>query len=103
MNYNEILELTKKMNDEQKTLFLIYYTNEKRDNRIAVILSILYGYLGLDRFYVGDMLSGIIKFITFGGFFVWWIIDWFLIYNKVNEYNLKKAKEISAKIISQIY
>lgn len=43
--------------------------------RTALLLSIFLGFYGADRFYLGDILKGILKFFTMGGFFVWWLID----------------------------
>jgi len=42
---------------------------------IAFILSLLFGLLGADRFYLGSVGLGLLKFATAGGFFVWWLID----------------------------
>jgi TM2 domain-containing membrane protein YozV len=42
---------------------------------IATALAIGYGGVGLDRFYLGYMIFGIIKAITFGGFGIWALID----------------------------
>jgi TM2 domain-containing membrane protein YozV len=41
----------------------------------ALLLSIFLGELGIDRFYLGKIGTGILKLITFGGFGIWWIID----------------------------
>ena len=41
----------------------------------AIILSILLGELGVDRFYLGYTGLGILKLITAGGFGIWWLID----------------------------
>lgn len=41
----------------------------------ALLLSILLGIFGVDRFYVGRTGLGILKLLTFGGYFVWWVID----------------------------
>ncbi len=41
----------------------------------AVVLSVLLGWLGIDRMYTGRVGLGIIKLITIGGFGVWWIVD----------------------------
>lgn len=46
---------------------------------VAVILSVLIGSLGIDRFYMGYVLLGILKLITLGGCGIWWIIDLILI------------------------
>jgi TM2 domain-containing membrane protein YozV len=45
----------------------------------ALILSILLGGLGIDRFYLGYTLLGILKLITGGGLGIWWLIDVILI------------------------
>lgn len=45
----------------------------------ALILSILLGSLGVDRFYMGYIGTGILKLITFGGLGIWWLIDLILI------------------------
>jgi TM2 domain-containing membrane protein YozV len=43
------------------------------------LLSIFLGNLGIDRFYVGKIGTGILKLITFGGFGIWWLIDCIMI------------------------
>jgi TM2 domain-containing membrane protein YozV len=39
------------------------------------LLSLLLGYFGIDRFYLGKIGTGILKLITFGGFGLWYLID----------------------------
>lgn len=46
---------------------------------VALLLSIFVGTLGVDRFYLGKVGTGILKLITAGGLGVWWIIDIILI------------------------
>ena len=41
----------------------------------ALVLSILLGEIGVDRFYLGYTGLGILKLITFGGAGIWWLID----------------------------
>ena len=45
----------------------------------ALILSIFLGGLGVDRFYLGHTLLGVLKLITGGGLGLWWLIDVILI------------------------
>ena len=45
----------------------------------AIILSILLGTLGVDRFYMGYIGLGVLKLITAGGFGIWWLIDLIMI------------------------
>ena len=50
-----------------------------KNKTVALILSIVLGGLGIDRFYLGYTVPGILKLITGGGFGIWWIIDIVLI------------------------
>jgi len=46
---------------------------------VAVLLSFFLGGLGVDRFYLGYTVAGIIKLITLGGLGLWALIDFILI------------------------
>ena len=84
------------MTDQQRMLFLSQYNSDRKDRTTALILSILLGGLGIDRFYVGDTLLGVLKLLTFGGCWIWYVIDWFLIMDRADQYNRVKAQEIMA-------
>lgn len=58
--------------DKQATLAMA----EFRDPTISLIISLLGGGLGIDRFYIGDTGLGIAKLLTCGGLGIWSIIDW---------------------------
>ncbi len=42
---------------------------------IATVLCFFLGVLGIHRFYVGKIFTGILQLVSGGGFGVWWIID----------------------------
>jgi len=56
---------------------------------LALVMSIVFGQLGVDRFIMGHVGLGILKLITFGGFGVWWLVDIILIATKYKFSNVK--------------
>ncbi|ORZ26384.1 TM2 domain-domain-containing protein [Lobosporangium transversale] len=50
-----------------------------RSYPIAILLSIFFGYIGVDRFYLGYIITALLKLITAGGLGIWYIIDIVLI------------------------
>jgi TM2 domain-containing membrane protein YozV len=57
-----------------------------KEKKIVLLLSALGGCFGMDRFYLGHIVLGIFKLLTFGGLGIWWIIDIILIAaNKVRD------------------
>ena len=56
---------------------------------VALVMSIIFGTLGVDRFIMGKVGTGILKLITFGGLGIWWLVDLILIATK---YQFKDVK-----------
>ena len=46
-----------------------------KDWMVTLLLSILLGGLGVDRFYAGHIGLGVLKLLTAGGCGIWWLID----------------------------
>lgn len=60
----------------------------------VLILSIILGCYGIDRFVLGEVGLGVLKLITCGGCGIWAIIDWFIIRDKTRNYNFNKFNEL---------
>jgi len=78
------------------------------DSRLAVIqsvdyknpttlllISILVGHFGIDRFMLGQTGLGIAKLLTCGGLGIWTIIDWILIMGETRNVNFQKFSQIA--------
>lgn len=72
--------------------WLVLQTLQLKDPTIALIISLLDGTLGIDRFYIGDMGLGVLKLITCGGFGIWTVVDWFLIMGSARSKNMQKLQ-----------
>jgi len=59
----------------------------------VLIVSILIGSLGIDRFMIGDTGLGIGKLLTCGGLGIWTIVDWFLIMGAAKKKNSGKLNQ----------
>ncbi len=49
---------------------------------LTLIMSAVFGTIGVDRFIMGHVGLGILKLITLGGCGIWWLIDVILIATK---------------------
>ena len=64
-----------------------------KDPTTALLISIIAGAYGIDRFYIGDTGKGVGKLLTCGGLGIWAIVDWFLIQGATKEKNLEKFNQ----------
>ncbi len=58
-----------------------------------LVVSLLVGGLGIDRFLIGQVGLGVLKLVTLGGLGVWTIVDWFQISGLTKKYNFKLFNE----------
>lgn len=63
-----------------------------KDPVLSLIVSIVGGSLGIDRFLIGDIGLGIAKLLTCGGIGIWTIIDWFLIMDATRARNFSRLQ-----------
>lgn len=69
-------------------------TVQLKDPTISLIVSILAGSLGIDRFLIGDIGLGIGKLVTCGGLGIWYLVDLFLIMGATREKNMQKVQQL---------
>ncbi len=67
----------------------VYIKVREVDWVLLLVMSILFGWVGVDRFMMGKVGTGILKLITIGGLGIWWIVDIILIATKYKFKDLK--------------
>jgi TM2 domain-containing membrane protein YozV len=78
--------------DDSKYVFL--QTAGFKDPTISLVISLVGGHFGIDRFLIGDTGLGVAKLLTCGGLGVWTIIDWFLIMCRTREVNFERLQQV---------
>jgi TM2 domain-containing membrane protein YozV len=56
---------------------------------LALVMSVVFGGLGVDRFMMKKIGTGLLKLFTFGGIGIWWLVDVILIATKYEYKNVK--------------
>ena len=83
----EIKDLLTQSDDSKLTNIQI---QQYKDPTTVLIVSLLAGTFGIDRFMIGDTGLGIAKLLTCGGLGIWTIIDWFLIMGTTKRKNFER-------------
>ncbi len=79
-----------KLMQMNETQFMIANSLDYKDPMMMLVISIVGGTFGIDRFMIGDIGIGILKLMTAGLCGIMTVIDWFLIQNRTKEYNMKR-------------
>ena len=74
--------------------WVLIQTIQFKDPTVSLIVSLLAGSLGVDRFIIGDVGLGVGKLLTCGGFGIWAIVDWFLIMGSTREKNMAMLQKV---------
>lgn len=86
----KIMYLKEKLLSMDESKFSMVSCVELKDPTTVLIISLLLGVLGIDRFMIGDTGLGILKLLTGGCCGILAIIDWFTVPKKAKEVNFNK-------------
>ncbi|RYD56222.1 MAG: TM2 domain-containing protein [Sphingobacteriales bacterium] len=95
MNYSKYVEgdklmiLKEMLQRADDSKFMRLQAISLKDPTMMLIVSLLAGGLGIDRFMLGDTGMGIGKLLTCGGLGIWAIVDLFLIMGRAKERNFE--------------
>jgi len=65
-----------------------------KDPTIMLIVSLVGGHFGVDRFVLGEVGLGIAKLLTCGGLGIWTVVDWFLVLGRTREVNFQRLQQM---------
>ena len=86
--------IRQKLENASDDVLLSLQATELKDPTTVLLISIFLGYLGIDRFIIGDTGMGILKLLTGGLCGILTIVDWFTISKKAKQINLSKVSMI---------
>jgi hypothetical protein len=91
----DIIVVKGKLEKMDVNQFLIVQSASFEKPATILLIAIL---LGWERFWLDDILLGILKIITCYGCFVWWFIDIFTAKKRAKKYNFNKFMKLTAII-----
>ncbi|NQU32133.1 MAG: TM2 domain-containing protein [Bacteroidetes bacterium] len=91
---NHLIPIRDRLLEMDDSRWGIIQTLQFKDPTISLIISLLGGSLGIDRFFIGDTGMGMGKLLTCGGLGIWAVVDWFLIMGATREKNMEKLRQV---------
>ena len=89
---HQIMQIRERLLAADDSKWVAIQSLSLKDPQTSLILSILGGQLGIDRFVIGDTGLGVGKLLTCGGLGIWAIVDWFMIQGATREKNFEKIQ-----------
>ena len=95
-----IQELMKEMTDDEQKQFLMYYQGKRKDHQTMLIFTLIgfFGVAGVQRFVLGDVVLGILYFLTVGFCGIGTIVDAINIKGMTIDFNQKQAIEVAGMV-----
>jgi TM2 domain-containing membrane protein YozV len=90
---NQLMYIREQLLSLDDSKWSVIQTIQFKDPTTSIIVSILAGTFGIDRFLIGDTGLGIGKLLTCGGIGIWTLVDWFLIMGATREKNFTKLQQ----------
>lgn len=90
---NKLMVLKDKLERLPDDRFYSLQTAKAHDPLLMFIVSFSLGIFGIDRFMLGQVGLGILKFITLGGLGLWYLIDLFLVMEATRTENFERIMD----------
>ena len=96
----QIVQAKLELSDNERVQFDLQLVALRKNPTTALLLSLFFGVMGVDRFYIGDTGLGVTKLLTLGGVGIWAIVDLFLIQKAARRTNIETMRQIRESILS---
>lgn len=93
-----VVNIASGLDDAKRAQFLSQLNSVEKNPVLMFGFNYFLGFLGVDRFLVGDVVAGILKLLTLGGFGIWVLVDCFLIGSRTRTKNAMAAQRIAASL-----
>lgn len=80
-----------KMPAEQQAVFEEEFVRKRRNTVLMLILAIIFP---IHFFFEGRVGMGLLYWLTFGGFGIWWLVEIFLVWGRTKGFNEDMAKSL---------
>lgn len=90
-----MMEIRQKLEQMDENKFMMIQSLQLKDPTTLLIISLLVGALGVDRFMLEDTGLGVAKLLTGGGCGIWTIIDWFTVMDRTRQLNYTKFMQFA--------
>ena len=94
----EFVSIGSNLLEEKRTAFITMYNTRAYNPVVLFGLSVFLGSLGVDRFFLGQVLLGFLKLITLGGLGIWAFVDLFLIGSAARRKNIEIATAVAVSL-----
>ncbi len=91
---HQLAHIRERMLSMDDSKWPLVQTVQFKDPTTSLIVSLIAGSLGIDRFLIGDTGLGIGKLLTCGGLGIWAVVDWFMIMGSTREKNMTKLQQM---------
>ena len=91
----QIKSMLEKMPEEKGNILL---SMDTKSPTTILIISILVGSFGIDRFMLGQAGLGVLKLLTLGGFGIWTIVDWCTAISRTKKHNFEEFIKLANTI-----
>lgn len=91
----QIKSILEKIPDEKASIIL---GMDVKSPTTILIVSLLVGGFGVDRFMLGQVGLGVLKLLTMGGFGIWTIVDWCTAMKRTRQHNFEEFVRMTSTI-----